>query len=295
MKDDERRTLEETIDFLWDPSGETQGSNAVKLTNVIVSRGEGRKSDSEVKLTKILEAYAKRVVNENTRIGAGEVAIHVIDNAAQAIRQRLNRCKPWMSEVEGLCQRAKPGQDDLYIITGIYTCKDLEVSWNKETSGNKGLASEVPGESVAAVASAVSPGVVMPTDVAKVADTSAKFQRIKETERDVSARIPQEIVFAIRYHILELDFESDPPQKPSNFLVRMSHKVAGKQNMSTVHSTRVLKSVSMGLPVRDRDMLGSYGNNENSQFYWIEPRFRHPYRDESDEQYDRAAPDGVAH
>ncbi|KUJ24264.1 uncharacterized protein LY89DRAFT_679441 [Mollisia scopiformis] len=181
-----------------------------------------------------------------------------MDNADGAIRTRLGTCKPWKDELQELYQNDKRLEPTYYIITGVYTCKNMRVGWAKQKMNGGGVAVGVPGQAIAAAA-----GAPIPNSAAKLLDMTAKYDNVKQTDTEISARIPQEIIFAFRYHILELAFEEQPAQKQPNILTKAYHKFIGRSGSTRVSAHKIIKSVSLGPPVRGPGAITAYGSDED--------------------------------
>lgn len=174
--------LTKAVDFFWKPSTQ-KGSESVSLKDMIASRGDGKQNNNEFVLTRIFQRHANKVIHEDIRIEAGEIETYIMDNPGSAVSQRLNSCQPWKSELLRLCRSLEQNQRSFYIVTRVYTCKNLTVSWTKQKSTDRKMAAEISGQSIAAAAAAASSQipVTVPQDAAKALDTSAKYERIQET------------------------------------------------------------------------------------------------------------------
>ncbi|KAE8454231.1 hypothetical protein EG329_005156 [Mollisiaceae sp. DMI_Dod_QoI] len=269
------KELEDAIDFFWQPSKKDGGkAEGVELMNVIASRGANQEDEGKSQATKMLKAHASRVLNKDVVIEAGKAFEYTIDNPNRAVATRLDVCKPWREELQRLYDD-DPRDDSkrtFYLVTGVYTCKDMKVDWSTDKITKAGFKAELPGEALAAAATG---GAPVPDGVAKALDSNAEYEHSRTTETETSARIKEEIIFALRYHNLDLKFED---QHQKSLISRVAHKTFGKSGQ-TAEAPKKIKSVALGLPVRRIGFISSYGGDDQgvqSIFYWLEPRYIEP-------------------
>ena len=257
------KSLQETLDFFWEPA-----ENGIALTDVIAHRGLESATEGSVKVTQALVGYANGRSKQGSDILAGEARLYKIDNADGAVKKRLAVCKPWLNELQEAYNDddRKAADKRFYIVTGIYTCKDMLVGFTKEKSSGAGGAVGVPGK---VVAEALAPGVV-PSRAAELLDVKVGVDKSNGSDMDVSAKIPDEIIFAIRYHTLDITFE-DAERKPPSGLARL--KFWGK---SEPHPSTTIKSVSLGKLIRGPGGINAYGSAEDDMFYWKKPVYALP-------------------
>jgi hypothetical protein len=271
------KRLQDAMDFFWKPiKKEGQGEEGVKLMNVIASRGANKEDEGKIQATKMLEAYASRVLNKDVTIRAGEVLEYTIDNPSGAVGTRLNACKPWTEELQRLYDNDTRdiSKRSFYIVTGVYTCKDMKVDWSTDKTSTAGIKAEIPGEAVVAAPG----GVVIPGGVAKNLDSKIEYKRVRAADTETSAQIKEEVIFALRYHNLGLKFED---QKQPSLISRFGHRITGRSGQPSEVGKKI-KSVSLGLPVRQAGYISSYGGADQSLFYWLEPRYIEPDVGEKD-------------
>lgn len=282
--------LKKTLDFFWKPNRKEdgkggKGGEGVKLQDILIREKDSNETEGHIQLTQLLQGHINRKTKKKSRIKAGNVQVHTIDNAGGAVRTRLSGCTPWMSELKTFYESDKRETPTYYIVTGVYTCSNVQVSYDEEQDSGKGGESKLPGDAVVAAAS----GVAAPPGMAQALDIGGELDKRKDKEKEQHATVDGEIILALRYHILDLEFK--PAEEKGNWLTRRI-----RPTTSSAGKKRAIKSVSLGKPVRDGRMISVLGADDDSKglFYYKEPVYAVP-DDGTDAHEPERLPNGAAH
>lgn len=296
-----KKQLESTIDFFWKPST-AKGENSVKLKNVINTQADKKQDDGHFQLTQVMQAFFNKDKKRSFKFDAVEAEEYTIDNPGRAVAQRLSPCEPWMTDLQELYKKDKRKDPSYYIVTGVYTCKNTTVSWDQDDSVKKGAKGKVDGGA----------GAIVPPSAAKVLDSEIDYQGTRGKTERASRQFSDEIIIALRYHVLHLNTEPDQPdqpeqdqkqnqkqnQKQTGWLSKLTPRswVRRKSSTGTIELERPkIKSLSMGKPVRAKGMINSYGDDSGGMFYWEEPIYALPdHRPEQDRLDANSVLDGAA-
>lgn len=277
-----------TMEFFWKPN-EKEGGESVKLKDVLASRRRGSQDEGQLKMTQALQGHVNRATKKDCRIEAGNVEQYTIDNAGGALRTRLSQCQPWMSEIQALYESDSRKDPTYYIITGVYTCSNIKVTWSDEQSSGVGGEAKLPGDVITTTAT----GGAAPPGTGKALDMGAKLDHNSNDDKERHATIEQEIIFALRYHILDLDLEpSKQPVKERGMIRRFF--LPKRTNSGGMKPA--IKTVKLGKPVQDPSMITAFGAGGDYEglFYWKEPVYAVPDDGRNRDEPERE-PNGVAH
>ncbi|KAL8783753.1 MAG: hypothetical protein Q9195_009291 [Heterodermia aff. obscurata] len=274
--------LRKALENFWKPN-QREGGEDVELKDILVSSEGGNATEGRLKLTEALQGHIKRKSKKNCRIEAGSVNVYTIDNPGGAVRTILNKCTPWMSELQVFHDSDQRKKPTYYIVTGVYTCSNVKVSYYNEQSSGAGGEAKLPGDAVVAGASQ---GAALP-GAGQALDISTEIEHSRKKEEEQHTTIDGEIIFALRYHILDVEFES--PEEKGSWLNRRLRHFVGSTGKKTA-----IKKVKLGKPVRDPHYLKVLSDDSNELFYFKEPVYAVPDDGIDAHEHDGLS-NGVAH
>ena len=270
-----KQSLDKNLDTLWNVSN-GKGSETVPLHNLLSAQGTSNSNDASGKVTEVLKAFFNKSRHKNFKIENGETVQYNIDNPGRALDERLCACLPWLDEVRELDEKnLRKDKDRKYlIVTGVWACKNTTISWDEDSDSKKGLESRLPVGETASAAT----GAPIPTNVTKIVDPELKYDGSRGQHTRAHATLADGTIFAVRYHVLELQLEpteSTKEEKASSGVISgLMSKIRSKRRnsgLTEVPRPRI-KSVSLDQPLRGgNNALGSYGGGSVELLYWVEP------------------------
>ena len=298
-----KKDLDNNLNSLWKASSK-KGIDNVPLHQLFSDKGSSNSDDASVKVTEVLKAFFNKNGERNFKIEGGETQQYNIDNPGSALEERLCKCEPWLNEVQRLYEKDnRKNKDRKYlIVTGVWACKNTVVSWEEDNSSKKGLESKVPVDKIVSGAAA-SQGVLVPPNVVEPLNSEVKKDQSRGQHGRARATLPEDTIFAVRYHLLKLNLEpteNTKEQKSSSGLNNLMSKLRFKRRNSglTERPPPKIKSLSLDKPLRGGNhAIGSYGGGSDGLLYWVEPDFVSPedVGAESNAVDAGNVPNGVAH
>ena len=252
----------------------------VELKDVLARKKLAVSTDVNAKFTELLKRFIDRT--EEVDILSGEVKLHKFDNPGQNIHDMLLECEPWKRQVAKLINNDIEGKG-YYIVVGVATFANVEISWTYDREGGQGVAAKVPGE----VLNAATHGApIIQGKAARKADTGGDWQHTKTEGSRVFAKCTQEVIFAVAYSelLFELADEEIPDEvsssttslaKQPGMLARCGHKLGfGKMLQSTPGSNpspklkpkpktkKRIERASVGMPIYGYGLNSAFGSKD---------------------------------
>lgn len=224
-----RDVLEETILKLWKKSGDfgKQEDEAgeelpVQLNDLLTGKTMATKRTSQASITKLVKAMTKMESTERVSIKSGSVKKYKIDNPVAKVQDNLFPCLPWKEQLQKLVDAAVKPKGTYMLITGIMVCEDLTITWDLTKDTQIEADAKLDGQLLLAAINAP-----LSADVAKYLDTYFEFKREVNNTQNVFATCKQDVILAIRYNYLNLEYEKETSSFLSK-LIRNSKKGAIK-------------------------------------------------------------------
>jgi hypothetical protein len=190
--------------------GLLEDKNGVVLHDIKVTLAQSSDKATELQLFNLFSGRFKGVAKNDIKLSSGTAKRYTLDNVGSVLRDKLNKSKPYKAQVKKILQDLNT--DKLPMITGILTCKDIEVSWSNTQQMNGNLDVKVPANEMAG-----SP------DLASI-NPRIKIDVQKSNESTTFARIEDEVIFAIAYDYIL--YGKEPVDDSTSLLARFWKKLS---------------------------------------------------------------------
>ena len=233
--------LRDTMQKLWNSNldyGEDQSSGkdrspvqdkstgedpAVQLNDIIAGKIAAKTNGMRAAITDLFDLFIKKHEAHDVMIESGSVKRYKIDNPGGKLGDILIPCVSWKEQLQKLFDRTtrQEQKSPFFLVTGVLICENLKVRWTRNTDSNKRATAKVDGEAILA-ASHQPPN----PDLARHLDTEFNFDQERSTDQHVFATCKHDVIFAVRYHYLNLSFEKEPAAKEPNIFARFMGRTA---------------------------------------------------------------------
>ena len=249
-----KNLLRSTMQKLWNPNldyGEDQSASqdksagedsAVQLNDILTGKIAAKTNGMRSAITHLFDMFIKRQDAEDVTIESGSVKRYKIDNPVAKVGDLLLPCVPWKEQLQKLFDRTAPQQQKspFFLVTGVLICENLKVRWRRDTNSNLKTITTVDANAIlAALHQPPNP------EFAEHLNTKFDFDQAKTTDQHVFATCKHEVIFAIRYHYLNLSFEKKPEAKEPTFFGRL---VGRSARPGTIRSA-MMGEVFMGMGI----------------------------------------------
>jgi hypothetical protein len=190
-----KAALQTLMSSLWSES------EPVSILDITANRVGSHSTEASLKITGLLQAYGKRKVHQEVTLTAGSAKRYTFANAGSNLGDQLMESDAWKQQLQKLVDQDKGKNKFFYLVTGIFTCKDLEVKLENNRSRAAGAHATLPISQIAGNPDPATSSIVNPK--VKIADE-------KTSQNKGSSKIGDEVVFAIAYHVLDLEFAPEP-------------------------------------------------------------------------------------
>jgi hypothetical protein len=227
--------------------------DGVELHDISLVLDKSVDLETRTHLTDLFKAYAESKTHKEVNIQSGMAKRYEFDNPGANLRDKLMKSARYKAQLKKIVEDDQKKR--LPMITGVLTCKDIEVSWKNNADIGGGLDATLPvaqqlGEVELTTASQRNPRV--------------KIDLKKTNREEVFARIEDEVIFAIAYDYIKI--QTCKASESSNFLMRLLSKLAFWRRVKD--DDFYIKSARLGKEARGKGVnvtLGAKGTNASDQ------------------------------
>ena len=244
-----KEVLRDAIEKLWASQVDYEGDEltdksqeftAVKFNDIVTGKIAAKTQGMRTTTSPLFGLIILKDKLEGELVEYRSIKCYKIDQPDLKLQDTLLPCVPWREQLQKLFDRTIQQRSPFLLVTGILVCEALMVRWTRKDATKLGSSMTVDGSTLLAA-------LHQPPDpeIATELDNNFAFDQEKSTSESIVATYKHEVIFAVRYHYLDLVFERTPDAGEPNIFMKL---LFNAPKAGTIKSAKT-KEVVLGLGI----------------------------------------------